>query len=131
MGKHTPAKAGSGIEMRYEGPLPPSAELQKYEQISPGAAKAIIDNFLAESEHRRGMEQRDQNLDAHFLGRTLKTHNKGLYLALASVVLTLGVGVFFMLQGYPVEGSAIICSVIVGIAACFIYGSRGIKNSSH
>ena len=127
MSKQTLSKTAHDIEMRYEGPLPPSAELQKYEQIFPGAAKSIINNFLAESQHRREMEQRDQNLDAHFLDRTLKAHNKGLCMALASVVLTLGVGVLFMLQGHSVEGAGIIGSVIVGIAACFIYGSRGIK----
>jgi uncharacterized membrane protein len=128
MSKNSPAKKhGPSIEMSYEGPLPPSSELQQYEQIAPGAAQAIIQNFLAESQHRREMEQKEQNLDAHFLDRTLKAHTQGLRLALCSVILILGAGALFMLQGYPVEGASIIGSVIVGIAACFIYGSRGIK----
>lgn len=113
--------------MLYSGPLPPSSELQKYEQLSPGAARAIIQNFLAESEHRREIERLDQSMDAGFVGETTKNHAKGLYFAVISVMLTLAVGTVFMLNGYPVEGASIICSVIVGIAACFIYGSRGIK----
>jgi uncharacterized membrane protein len=124
--KKNPSKDLSSIEMRYEGPLPPGAELQKYEQLAPGAAETIISNFLHESQHRREMEQRDQNMDAHFLDRTLKANIKGLYFAAASVALTLGVGTFFMLMGYPNAGASIICTVVVGIAACFVYGSRGI-----
>jgi uncharacterized membrane protein len=131
MDKDSTAKQSANIEMRYEGPLPPSTELQKYEQITPGAAQAIIENFLAESRHRREMQQKDQNLDAHFLDRTIKTHSKGLWFGLASVTLTLGVGTLFMLKGYPVEGASIIGSVIVGIAACFIYGSRGMKKQPY
>jgi len=107
--------------------MPPSAELEKYEQIVPGAGQAIIQNFLMESQHRREMEQKDQNLDAHFLGRTLKAQNLGLSLAFCSVILTLAAGALFMFQGHAVEGAGIIGTVIVGLAACFIYGSKGMK----
>ena len=135
MPKNTPAKKNppkelSNIEMRYEGPLPPGAELQKYEQLAPGAAETIISNFLHESQHRRDMERREQNMDANFLDRTLKANSRGMYFAAGSVALTLGVGTLFMLMGFPNAGASIICSVVVGIAACFIYGSRGIAPKS-
>jgi len=127
MAKNAPTNSGTSIEMTYQGPLPPSSELEKYEQIAPGAADAIISNFIAESHHRRGLQENDQRLDALFMDRTMKAHSRGLYLALFSVVLILGVGVLFMLMGHAVEGAGIICSVIIGLAACFIYGSRGMK----
>ena len=33
------------IAQSYSGPLPPASQFQKYEEVFPGAAKKIIDNF--------------------------------------------------------------------------------------
>ena len=37
--------------------MPPPAILQQFGQIVPGAAKAILDDFLAEGDHRRRLER--------------------------------------------------------------------------
>ena len=39
--------------MRYEGPIPPASELEKYNNIVPGCASILIDMAVKNSEHRR------------------------------------------------------------------------------
>lgn len=42
----------------WSGPLPPPAALQAFEDISPGSAAKIIDEFQHEAAHRRDMDRR-------------------------------------------------------------------------
>lgn len=111
----------------YMGPLPPSIELKKYDEICPGAGETIIANFINESNHRRDIEKRDLNFEAHITDKLTKHYAVGLWLGFASVVLVLGVGIWFMIAGHPTQGAGIICTAVVGIGACFIYGSRGLE----
>ena len=41
------------ISQTYTGPIPPSSELSKYEEIIPGAANRIISMAEEESKHRQ------------------------------------------------------------------------------
>lgn len=59
------AKRGSMQRVRMEvaswdGPIPPPAILREIEEIVPGAAKRIIDQFEAEALHRRTLQRRTQ-----------------------------------------------------------------------
>lgn len=47
------------LEM-YSGPIPHPSILKGYEELDAGAAKAIIENGLAESDHRRNLETKRQ-----------------------------------------------------------------------
>jgi uncharacterized membrane protein len=127
MDESTPTRHDPDNEAGEEISLPSVEVLKKYDELHPGIGKDIIQNILAESQHRRKMEEQDQQLEAHFLDRTLKMHRLGLWLGLTSTGLILTVGVMFMFNAHPVEGASIICSAIVGLAACFIYGSRMMK----
>lgn len=42
----------------WSGPLPPPQALQAFEDIAPGTAAKIIDEFQAEAAHRRQQERR-------------------------------------------------------------------------
>lgn len=41
----------------FSGPMPPPECLQQYDQIVPGAAKEIIEEFKANGAHQRAMDQ--------------------------------------------------------------------------
>ena len=43
---------------QWIGPLPPPAALDAFEQIAPGTAAKIVDEFQAEAAHRRHRENR-------------------------------------------------------------------------
>jgi uncharacterized membrane protein len=40
-----------------KGPLPPPAELEKYESLYPGATKLLFDNFINQTDHRMELEK--------------------------------------------------------------------------
>lgn len=42
----------------FAGPMPPPDYLRGYDDIVPGAAKDILNEFLANGQHNRDMEQR-------------------------------------------------------------------------
>lgn len=48
----------------WSGPLPPPAALQAFEEIAPGTAAKIVEEFQAEAAHRRGQERRQSQLVA-------------------------------------------------------------------
>ena len=65
MSKHNKIQKGNsnnGIFVRqptsFSGPLPPPEVLEKFERVSPGAAKIIVDMAKNQSEHRQGLENR-------------------------------------------------------------------------
>jgi uncharacterized membrane protein len=52
-----------------QGPLPPPAELEKYEALFPGATKLLFDNFVRQSNHRMKLEKTVIGNDAKRAGR--------------------------------------------------------------
>ena len=42
----------------YSGPIPPPDLLQRFDEVYPGAARQILDDFVQESVHRRAMERK-------------------------------------------------------------------------
>ena len=45
------------IQALYSGPLPPPIVLREYEQIVPGLPSVLIDEFRAETKHRRALQR--------------------------------------------------------------------------
>lgn len=66
------------------GPIPPPAELASYEEVVPGAAKAIIDAWITESQHRRRLEERE-------LERTHAVERRAQWLAFSFTLAALAV----------------------------------------
>jgi len=52
-----------GILAAYSSPLPPAEQLEVYEKVYPGAAKAIFDAFTAEQKHRHEREIKETDAD--------------------------------------------------------------------
>lgn len=78
-------------EYNYEGVLPHPSILKDYEVLYPGTTKAIIDNFMEESKHRREIEK-------SITDREDDNTKRGMNYALCSLVLiliTVGVCAYF------------------------------------
>jgi uncharacterized membrane protein len=58
-----------GMVAFRQGPLPPPAELEKYENMFPGATKLLFDNFIRQSDHRMELEKAVIKNDAKRAGR--------------------------------------------------------------
>jgi uncharacterized membrane protein len=46
----------------WQGPLPPPDALRAFEEIHPGSAAEIINEFKLEASHRRAQEDREARL---------------------------------------------------------------------
>ncbi|HEM4128982.1 TPA: DUF2335 domain-containing protein [Streptococcus suis] len=96
----------------YQGDLPHPDILQGYNKLYPDAAKRIIENGIAETEHRRKMEERylSGNILAHRLGQIL-----GFIVALTIV----GSGTFLIFTGHAIAGSIMTGTTALGVIGLF------------
>ncbi|WP_242258088.1 DUF2335 domain-containing protein [Streptococcus thoraltensis] len=96
----------------YKGDLPHPETLKGYNELYPDAAKKIIDNGIAESEHRRSMESKylQNNVRAHKLGQML-----GFIIALSIVAC----GTFLIFTGNPISGSIMTGTTALGVIGLF------------
>lgn len=82
----------------YNGPIPHPDILAGFDKLDKGAAKKIIDNGIAESLHRRKMENRLLNWE-----NSMYTINRTLGFILAIVII--GGGFYLILNNHPIIGS--------------------------
>ena len=96
----------------YQGDLPHPDILKGYQTLYPDAAKRIIENGIAETEHRRRMEEKylSNNINAHRLGQVL-----GFIVALV-IVLS---GVFLIFTGHGLAGSIMTGTSALGVIGLF------------
>jgi len=54
------------MRAEFKGPLPPPEMLQRYEEIHPGTAERVLQQFERETQHRHAIEQKivDAQLEA-------------------------------------------------------------------
>ena len=98
------------LEM-YSGPIPHPNILKGYEELDTGAAKAIIKNGLAESDHRRNLETKRQK----------RRGNLAYIMLFGSLVLCL----LFILGSFMLimNGHTIVGSIFGGTSFLFLVGS--------
>ena len=99
----------------WQGPLPPPDALQAFEDIEPGAAAQIIEEFRAEAAHRRKQEDREARL------RVRETH-VGQGLAIAFVVMMVGLIAFAIWMRAPWVAGVLGTGVIAAGVVAFIRG---------
>lgn len=56
------ARIAIQTRQEWSGPLPPPQALEAFEQIAPGTAAKIIEEFQAEAAHRRALEVKQTDL---------------------------------------------------------------------
>jgi uncharacterized membrane protein len=101
-------------------PLPPPAELEKYESLYPGATKLLFDNFVKQSDHRMKLETLVITEDNK---RANKAQRNSFLLSLAILILS---GGLFMLNKEAAGISAAI-TAIAPIIIAFITSSSNRK----
>jgi uncharacterized membrane protein len=105
------------LSMSYRGPLPPSGEFARYEQVLPGAADRILAIAEKEAEHRRANQ--DQLVDA-----SIKYSGRGQIFALVIAVLAIaGIGLSIYFSA-PLAAIAPAIIAITGLTSIFTNKNR-------
>jgi hypothetical protein len=96
----------------YQGDLPHPDILKGYNSLYPDAAQKIIDNGIAESDHRRRMEEKylSGNISAHRLGQFF-----GLIVAMTIIIG----GIYLIASGKQVAGSILTGTTALGVIGLF------------
>ena len=96
----------------YQGDLPHPDILKGYQELYPDAAHKIIDNGIAESQHRREMEDKylSGNIASHKLGQ--------LFGFLIALVVIVG-GIYLIATGKQIAGSVLTGTTALGLISLF------------
>ncbi|MEE8434208.1 MAG: DUF2335 domain-containing protein [bacterium] len=96
-GQTFPDKKASSLRLtaqaEFSGPLPPSSELERYEKIYPGMAKALLDQYLQETTHRQFQETKQ-------LSAAIQDAKRGQYFAFLMGMFCLGAAVWLGYFGH-------------------------------
>lgn len=111
--------AESTTIVHWEGPLPPPALLEQYDQIVPGLASRIVEQAQSSDSHVRQLEE-------IALTAAIRYSTRGQWMGFTAVLAILGVSAFAIVMGaWWVAGIAL--SVVAGTAARFVLGTLGKK----
>jgi uncharacterized membrane protein len=98
-----------------QGPLPPPAELEKYERLYPGATKLLFNNFMAQSNHR-------MELETFTLQRDAKRADRGQMIAAILCIMVLAPSIVLLFLGKPLIGLAAIIGSLATLSGIFFGG---------
>jgi uncharacterized membrane protein len=102
------------VQKTYQGIIPSSDEMAKYEQIQPGFADRILKLTENEGAHRRKMEKRIVNW-------AIRTRILGLLLGFVSVTIVSYICYFAFTKGYATQAAGLGATVLVSLASAFAY----------
>lgn len=100
------------LEM-YSGPIPHPESLAQYDRIYPGAGKLIIDNGVAESQHRR-------QLETNSLTYTRNDRRRRDWMGFVIGVIGVFAGAWLIHEGHAVVGTALSGGTIVILVGMFL-----------
>jgi uncharacterized membrane protein len=101
----------------YSGPLPPPEVLARFEDLYPGSAKLIIDDFLNESIQRREAERK-------ILPSLIFRQTLGAVSASALGIVGLGGGIWLSHEGRSLSGLSSVLGTLGTLLAIFLYQNR-------
>ncbi len=113
------------IERRqfFQGPLPPPAVLEGYNNLVPNAAERILQMAERQSEHRIEMEKK-------VVASNIKNSNRGTIFAFIIAMSTIIGGIIVILNNHSAEGLALIISSLGVLTGIFITGKYFQKKSA-
>lgn len=117
-------------EQRFEGPIPPPAVLQGYEQILPGAAERILRMAEQQAAHRHSLELKSINANISGADRQLELADKqlkavyasdklGQWLGFAVSMCCLGGGIYLGVIGQPWLAGVLVSLPIASVIKAF------------
>lgn len=101
----------------YEGPLPPPAMLERYEEVIPGSANRILEMAEKQTEHRI-------NIEKTAVGGDSKRSYFGLAAGFVLSAMVILGGVYLIANDHDWAGVSLIGVNLVGLAGVFVYGSN-------
>jgi len=107
----------ASMQMTFQGPLPPAVELEKYNQIVPGAAERIITMAEKQTAHRMDLEK-------HAVSEQLRQSARGQLFALIIGVSGIIGAVVVGLIGNAWVAGTIATASLGTLAVSFITGKR-------
>ena len=108
-----------------EGPLPSGRELKRYREADPSAPRIILEEFRAESRHRR-------HVGREIIAGENRRADRGQVFALVIILVGLAVSAMLTQGGHDVAGGFIAGLDLLGVAALFLSGAtlpRGDESS--
>ncbi|MDR2729442.1 MAG: DUF2335 domain-containing protein [Treponema sp.] len=99
-----------------QSPLPPPAELEKFEVLYPGATKLVFDNFISQSNHRMELEKMTISGDN-------KRADRGQIISAILSVLCIAIGGFLTYLGKDIVGLSLIFGSIGTLLTAFYGGA--------
>jgi len=108
-----------GIPYLYADPVLPSPkDLMGYKEAVRQAPVVLLANFLAESEHRRKVEE-------EVVREELRRARRGQVFGLVVIGMGMLLGVALILAGHDWAGTALMGGNLVAMAALFVHANRG------
>ncbi|MFZ4441696.1 MAG: DUF2335 domain-containing protein [Syntrophales bacterium] len=111
------------------GPLPPSSELQGYENIKEGFAERIMQMAEGESAHRHKQEEKALSTDISVTEKEFSERRIGQILAFVIVIFMASLGFYLAVTGREIAGSVFGGPAIVAIIGAFL--SRKKDGNNH
>jgi len=102
------------------GPLPSAQQLERYEQILPGAADRIIKMAEVQSAHR-------QELEKSVVSANTRDSKLGVIFAFILGIAALASGTIVAINASEWPGALLGSSGMAGLAYVFIYGTQSSK----
>jgi uncharacterized membrane protein len=111
------------VQAAYIGPLPPSSEFARYDQVVPGAGERILRVMEKEQAHRQELQRQQQSaaLEAARAEIDFRTRlaGRGQILGFAGMLLALAFGSVAMWLGHTVLAGTVVTTTLLGILAAF------------
>ena len=101
----------------YQGPLPHPDTLRQFNEVLPGLADRIIQQWELQSAHRRGIEQKAIQAD-------ITRAYLGLAAGYTVTIAFLIVAAFLVVYGYAWPGTVIGTVDLVALASIFVYSNE-------
>ena len=104
----------------YAGPIPDASQLEKYENICPGAADRLISMAENQLAHRHSVEKEVVHTNS-------RNSTLGVVSAFVLGLFTIFGGVYLTLNGHAWPGTILGSTGLIGLSSVFIYGTRASK----
>ena len=109
------------LAAHYSSPLPPAAELERYEAVYPGFAERLMTRYEKQSDHRMSLETK-------VIDSGIKNSARGQVFAFLLAIMTIGIGAFLIYLNKDILGIAAILGALATLVGVFIYGNKSKKD---
>lgn len=113
-------------EIQFQGPLPPPKILQQYNEILPGAAERILQQFEKETQHRHALEGKIVEAQLESQRAEIPAFRRGQIFAFAIALVGISAGAFCVIlaptAGHAYAGAGIAGFSLATLVSAFIYG---------